>query len=78
MRPGADAIPGAGRAGMRLLAADLRVTGSCVPTSATTPSDLLWSMNSPEYFELLRSRGWSPTRYAEHLADLWSRHLLDS
>jgi len=33
-------------------------------------------MNSPEYFLLLRSRGWGPRRYARFLEDAWCRLLL--
>ena len=38
--------------------------------------DVVWATNSPEYFLLLASRGWSPGRYRDHLGDLWTRLLL--
>jgi hypothetical protein len=36
----------------------------------------VWSTNGPEYYLLLRSRGWTAKRYAELLADLCRRLLL--
>jgi AcrR family transcriptional regulator len=59
------------------LAADLRVTGQLrADLTDQAIGDLIWATNSPEYYSLISSRGWSPTRYAEHLADLWTRLLL--
>jgi hypothetical protein len=40
-------------------------------------ADVVWAMNSPEYFLLLRSRGWGARRYARHLDDAWRRLLLE-
>ena len=62
---------------MLLLAADLREAGG-VRSDLTDRdvADLVWSTNGPEYFLLLRSRGWTAKRYAELLADLWCRLLL--
>ncbi|WP_107765331.1 TetR/AcrR family transcriptional regulator [Nocardioides terrigena] len=72
-----DAIAERRASNMRLFAADLRVTGEVRPDlDDDAVADVVWATNSPQYYALLRSRGWSPTRYAEHLADLWSRHLL--
>jgi AcrR family transcriptional regulator len=66
-------------ANMLLFAADLRATGEArVDLDDQTVADVVWATNSPEYFTLLRSRGWSSERYAAHLADLWCRHLLES
>jgi hypothetical protein len=67
------------RAGnMLLFAADLRATGELRPDlDDRAVADLVWATNSPQYFALLSSRGWSPTAYAEHLADLWRRLLLE-
>jgi AcrR family transcriptional regulator len=63
-------------ANMRLLAADLRATGELRPDlDDAAVADLVWSTNSWEYFELLRRRGFTPSRYAAHLADLWFRAL---
>ena len=39
-------------------------------------ADLVWSTNSPEWFTLVSSRGWSTERYGAVLADLWCRTLL--
>lgn len=62
---------------MLLFAADLRVTGQ-VRRDLTDQAvaDLVWATNSPEYYTLLRSRGWSDDVYAGHLTDLWCRLLL--
>jgi AcrR family transcriptional regulator len=40
-------------------------------------ADIVWSTNSAEYFLLLATRGWSPDRFGAHLADMWTRTLLD-
>ena len=64
-------------ANMALLAADLRATGELRDDLADREvADLVWSMNSPEYWLLLQSRGWTPERYGRQLADLWCRVLL--
>jgi AcrR family transcriptional regulator len=58
-------------------AADLRQTGRLrVDLPDRAVADLVWATNSPEYYTLLRSRGWSERQYAEHLSDLWRRLLL--
>ena len=63
-------------ANMRLLAADLRTTGEVrTDLDDAAIADLVWSTNSWEYFDLLRRRGFTPSRYAAHLADLWFRTL---
>lgn len=62
---------------MRTFAADLRSTGELrEDLDDAAVGDVVWATNSPEYFLLLASRGWSPERYRRHLADLWSRLLL--
>ena len=61
---------------MRLLAAGLRDTGELrTDLDDGAVADLIWTTNSWEYFELLRRRGFTPRRYARHLADLWYRTL---
>ena len=61
-------------ANMRLLAADLRATGEVrADLDDDAIADLVWSTNSWEYFHLLQRRGYTPSRYADHLADLWYR-----
>jgi AcrR family transcriptional regulator len=63
-------------ANMRRLAAELRGTGEVrADLDDAAVGDLIWSTNSWEYFELFRRRGFTPRRYARHLADLWYRVL---
>ncbi len=62
---------------MRRLAADLRVTGEVrADLSDDDVATLVWSLNSPDYFQLLRGRGLTPTRYADVVAAVWTRTLL--
>ena len=65
------------RAGnMRLLAAELRTTGEVRPDlSDDDVADLVWSLNSPEFFGLVTSRGRTPEQYASQVADLLIRAL---
>jgi AcrR family transcriptional regulator len=64
-------------ANMRTFAAELRSTGELRDDlDDAAVGDLVWATNSPEYFLLLASRGWSPERYRDHLGDLWTRLLL--
>lgn len=64
-------------ANMRLFAGDLRATGQLrVDLSDDEVADLVWSMNSVEYFGLLSARGWTPEAYAGLLRDVWTRTLL--
>ena len=61
-------------ANMRLFAADLRATGE-VRDDLTDDevADLVWTMNSPQYFRLVTSRGRD---YAATVVDVWTRTLL--
>lgn len=63
---------------MRLFAQDLRATGELrEDLDDDRVADVVWSMNAAEYWVLLvRERGWPPERFAEHLADTWTRVLL--
>jgi AcrR family transcriptional regulator len=63
---------------MRAFAADLRSTGRLrADLSDDEVADIVWSMNSPEYWVLLvGERGWSPDRFARYLVDAWTRFLL--
>lgn len=63
---------------MRLLAADLRGTGELrADLTDDQVADVVWSMNSAEYWDLLVGRrGWSPDRFADWLTDSWTRMLL--
>jgi hypothetical protein len=64
-------------ANMRLLAADLRGTGELRDDlDDAAVADLVWSMNSPDYFRLISSRGYSPAQYGELVRDVWTRTLL--
>jgi AcrR family transcriptional regulator len=67
-------------ANMRLFAQDLAATGQLRPGLDTDEiADVVWSMNSAEYFMLLvRERGWPPERFAAWLADAWCRLFLAS
>ncbi len=62
---------------MREFAADLRATGDLRADLADAEvADLIWSMNSAEYWQLLHERGWTPARYEDLLADVWTHTLL--
>ena len=65
------------RSNMRLFAADLRSTGQ-VRDDLTDEhvADLVWSMNSPEYFQLLTDAGYTPQQYAAVVTDTWTQTLL--
>ena len=67
------------RAGnMLLFAQDLRATGELRDDLGDQQvADLVWSTNSAEYYSLLSRRGWSSQRIGGHLADLWTRTLVD-
>jgi AcrR family transcriptional regulator len=63
---------------MRLFAQDLADTGELRPgLDVEEVADVVWSMNSAEYYSLLvRERGWPPERFAQWLADAWGRLFL--
>jgi AcrR family transcriptional regulator len=66
-------------ANMRLFAMNLAETGR-LRTGLSVPmaADIIWSMNSPEFFVLLTAqRGWSPEEFGHWLADAWIRLLLE-
>lgn len=67
------------RAGhMRLFAADLAAAGGLREgLSVETAGDVVWVMNSPEFFLLcVRGRGWTPEFFEQWLADAWKRLFL--
>lgn len=66
------------RAGnMRRFVAELRATGQMrEDVDDETAAALVWSMNAPEYFALVRSRGLTPMEYAGLVRDVWERTLL--
>ncbi len=64
-------------ANMLLFAADLRGTGEVRnDLSDQQVAELVWSMNSAEYYTLLASRGVSPQDFARLITDVWTRTLL--
>lgn len=64
-------------ANMRLFAQDLRATGELRPDLTDGwVADLVWSMNGPEYFSLIGSRGLGPDGYARLLVEVWAGVLL--
>ncbi|WP_122818980.1 TetR/AcrR family transcriptional regulator [Nocardioides pantholopis] len=74
-----EAIGRRRRANMLLFAQDLQATGRLRPElTLEQVADLVWSMNSPEYFQLLADAGYPPERYADLVADVWTRTLLGS
>ncbi len=64
-------------ANMLLFAADLRGTGEVRDElSDQQIADLVWSMNSAEYYTLLASRGVGPEDFSHLLTEVWTRTLL--
>jgi AcrR family transcriptional regulator len=63
---------------MREFAGNLLATGEVRPDlDAETIADVVWSMNSPEYYVLLVcERRWTRDRFAAWLADAWCRLFL--
>jgi len=63
---------------MRLFAADLTATGRVrADLSVAKAADVIWTMNSPEfYLVLVEERGWSPREFEDWLVDAWLRLLL--
>lgn len=63
---------------MRLLAGELAATGRLRPdVSESKAADIIWSMNSPEFYLLLvEQRCWSVEEYGEWLGEAWIRLLL--
>jgi AcrR family transcriptional regulator len=66
-------------ANMRLLAKDLAATGRLQSDlSVAKAADIIWSMNSPEFYLLLVEQcGWSPKEFERWLGDAWIRLLLE-
>ena len=73
----ADKISRRRRQNMRLFIADLGETRRLRPDlTDEQAADLVWSMNSPEYFQLLTDAGYMPHQYADFVAEVWTRTLL--
>jgi AcrR family transcriptional regulator len=66
-------------ANMRLLAENLVATGRLrTGLSVDAAADILWSMNSPEFYLLfVDQRGWSPGAFESWLAEAWCLLLLE-
>jgi AcrR family transcriptional regulator len=64
---------------MRLLAKELAATGRFRRRlSVARAAEVIWSMNSPEFYLLLvEQRGWSPEEFERWLADALVRLLLE-
>jgi AcrR family transcriptional regulator len=64
---------------MKLLAKDLAATGRLRSgLSESKAADIIWSMNSPEFYLLLvEQRGWSLVEYETWLGDAWIQLLLE-
>ena len=64
---------------MRSVIEDLAEVARLRPEiSNESAADVLWAMNSPEFYKLLAAdRGWSGERFETWLADAWQRLLLD-
>jgi DNA-binding helix-hairpin-helix protein with protein kinase domain len=65
-------------ANMRLLATELATTGQLrEELTLAKAADIIWSMNSPEFYLLLvEQRGWSAVAFERLLGDAWIRLLL--
>ena len=63
---------------MHLLAENLAGTGRLrAGLSVDKAADVIWSMNSSEFYLLLvEQRGWAPEEFEEWLAETWIRLLL--
>lgn len=65
------------RANMASFAADVRSTGQLRnDLTDDQVADLVWSMNSPEYFVLFISAGRTAAQYADLINDVWTHTLL--
>lgn len=65
---------------MRAFVEDLAAKGGLREgLSIDMAADMIWIMNSPEFYLLcVRDRGWSPGTFEHWLADTWKRLLLPS
>lgn len=66
-------------ANMQAFAADLRSTGDVRnDLDDDAIADIVWSMNGPDFFLLMRSRGRTPSEYGALVRDIWTRTILRS
>jgi len=64
-------------ANMRTFAADLRGTGDVREDLGDDEiADVVWAMNGPDFYLLMRSRGRTPEQYAALVRDIWTRTFL--
>jgi hypothetical protein len=64
---------------MRTFAADLRGTGDVRnDLDDEEIADVVWAMNGPDFYLLMRSRGRTPEQYAALVRDIWTRTFLRS
>ena len=65
---------------MQLFAQNLAATGRLrKDLTVEKTADIIWSMNSPEFYLLMvEQRGWSPAEFEHWLSDAWIRVLLSS
>jgi AcrR family transcriptional regulator len=64
-------------ANMRRFAADLRSTGDVrADLDDSAIADIVWSMNGPDFYLLMRDRGRTPAEYAALVRDIWTRTIL--
>lgn len=62
---------------MQQFVAELRATGEMrADVTDGMAATLVWSMNSPEYFALVRRQGMSSGEFASLVRDVWTRTLL--
>lgn len=63
---------------MRAFATDLAAAGGLrAGISVELAGDVIWAMNSPQFYLLyVRDRGWTPEFFEHWLADTWKRLLL--
>jgi hypothetical protein len=63
---------------MLAFVADLAAKGGLrADLSPEMAADVIWVMNSPEFYVLCaRDRGWPPEMFERWLADAWKRLLL--
>ncbi len=64
-------------ANMHQFASELRATGELRDDlDDNAVADLLWSLNAPDYFLLLRARGRTPEQYGDMIREVWMHTLL--
>ena len=63
---------------MRAFATDLAAVGGLREgISVELAGDVIWAMNSPQFYLLyVRDRGWTPESFEQWLTDAWKRLLL--